>query len=724
MAAPYDPHAIETHWRTRWEATGLAKVDLDAVSSDDVFVNLVEFPYPSAEGLHVGHVYRYAGVDVHGRYRRMRGNQVFQPIGFDAFGIHSENYALRVGEHPKAVTARTTRRFTNQLQRSGMAFDWGRTVNTSDPSYYRWTQWILVQFFDAGLFYQAEAPVVWCPSCLTVLAREQTENAGTTCERCSTAVHERTMRQWFLRITDYADRLLDGLDALDWPERAKRLQRRWIGKSFGREIDFGNLTVFTTRPDTLPAVTFLAVTPGHPAAGSSRPHPITGDPVPVYEADYVVDSYGTGVVMGVPAHDERDRRFASEHGISVSDAALLSDAEAGAVGRAATRYRIHDWLISRQRYWGPPIPIVHCPGCGPVAVPTDQLPVVLPDIDDVAPTGDGRSPLAAVEEWVRTTCPQCEGPAQRETDVSDTFVDSAWYFLRYPSTEFDDRPWDTDRTARVLPVDFYAGGQEHVQRHHLYARFTTMALHDLGLVPFAEPFPQIRLGGMIVREGAKMSKSRGNVVTPDDYIDTVGADALRCGLLFSAPWDQGGEFTDAAIAGVERFFAKTWRAITSPDGEGPDDRALARTAAAVSDAIERMAFNVGLARLMEIVGDIRSDEAKRVFVRLLAPFAPHLAEELWHQLGEPYSVHEQSWPEFSADLLQEDTVEIPVQVDGRLRGTIAVPADADEAQVAAIARESVPALGEVTLARVVYVPGRVYNVVTEGSRRRVPTTDD
>ncbi len=712
MAAPYDPHTIETHWRDRWATTRLGNVDLDAVSPDEVFVNLVEFPYPSAEGLHVGHVYRYSGVDAYGRFQRMRGRKVFQPIGFDAFGIHSENYALSVGEHPKAVTDRTTARFTSQLQRSGMAFDWERMVNTSDPGYYRWTQWILTRFFEAGLLYQADAPVVWCPSCLTVLAREQTEHGGTTCERCGTAVEERTMRQWFLRITDYADRLLDGLDSLDWPERAKRMQRRWIGKSHGREIDFGDLTVFTTRLDTLPAVTFLAVAPGHEAASSSRPHPITGAPIPVYEADYVVDSYGTGVVMGVPAHDERDRRFATDRGIAVSDAPLLSDEVAAALGRPAIRYRMHDWLISRQRYWGPPIPIIHCPCCGPVTVPDDQLPVRLPDIDDVRPTGDGRSPLAAVAEWVHTTCPQCDGPAQRETDVSDTFVDSAWYFLRYPSTEFDDRPWHQERTQRVLPVDFYAGGQEHVQRHHLYARFTTMALHDLGLVPFDEPFPQIRLGGMIVRDGSKMSKSRGNVVTPDDYLDTVGADALRCGLLFSAPWDQGGEFTDAAIAGVERFFAKVWRVITGPDGDGPGNSSLARTTADVSAAIERMAFNVGLARLMELVPDVRSSKAKRVFVRLLAPFAPHLAEELWHRLGEPHSVHDQSWPEFPAELLEADTVEVAVQVDGRLRGTIEVPQDADEAAVAIIAADAVPAVAAAIPIRVVYVPGRVYNVVT------------
>jgi leucyl-tRNA synthetase len=710
MAAPYDVQQVETHWRRRWETEGVGLVDLDAAAG--VFVNLVEFPYPSAEGLHVGHVYRYAGVDAHGRYRRMRGDAVFQPIGYDAFGIHTENYALEVGEHPAVVTDRTTARFGEQLNRIGCAWDWSRVIDTSRPGYYRWTQWILVKLFEAGLFYRAAAPVIWCPSCLTVLAREQTEHDGTECERCATPVTEKVMTQWFLRTTDYADRLLAGLEDLDWPDRAKRMQRRWIGRSHGTEIEFGDLTVFTTRPETLPGVTFLAVPPGHPAAGGTRPHPITGAPIPVHEADYVVEAYGTGAVMGVPAHDDRDRRFAAEHGIAVSNVPLLDPEGAATTGRPAVRYRLRDWLISRQRYWGPPIPVVHCPACGPVAVPEDQLPVLLPEVEDFRPTGTGESPLAAAHDWVHTTCPACGDPAERETDVSDTFVDSAWYFLRYPSTDVSDRAWDADRTQRVLPVDFYAGGSEHVQRHHLYARFMTMALHDLGLVPFEEPFPRIRIGGLIVKDGAKMSKSRGNVVTPDDYIDTVGSDVLRCALLFSAPWEQGGEFTDAAIAGVERFFARAWRTITGPDRTGSDERAVATAVAAVSDAIERFTFNVAIARLMEVLPSIGSTHSKRVFVRLLAPFAPHLAEELWHRLGEPFTVHAQPWPEYDEAALTTPEVEIPVQVNGKLRGTIAIPPDAEEvrARAAAGAVIDLPSAADGT--RVVYVPGRVINFVT------------
>lgn len=616
--APYDIQRIEEHWRRRWETERVGLVDFATADPADIYVNQVEFPYPSAEGLHVGHVFRYAGVDTYGRYQRMTGKQVFQPIGFDSFGIHTENYALKVGEHPASLTARTTERLRQQLSRVGMAWDWDRSVSTSDPGYYRWTQWILARLFEAGLLYQAQAPVIWCPSCLTVLAREQTENDGTVCERCETKVTEREMKQWFLRITSYADRLLHGLNDLDWPDWAKRLQTQWIGRSDNSEAADGS-----------PAVT----------------------------------------------------------------------------------YRLHDWLISRQRYWGPPIPIVHCLNCGPVLVPDDQLPVLLPEVEEFRPTGTGESPLAAVTDWVETSCPQCGRSAHRETDVSDTFVDSAWYYLRYPSTEFADRAWDTQRTASMLPVDFYAGGPEHVQRHHLYARFITMALHDLGLVPFEEPFPRVRIGGVIVKDGSKMSKSKGNVITPDAYINSVGADALRCGLLFSAPWEQGGEFTGAAIAGIERFFAKAWRVVTGPDREITDERAIAQAIHDVGNALEQLSFNGGLARLMELVPRAGSPTAKRVFVRLLAPFAPHLAEELWHQLGEAFSVHTQPWPEYAESLLVQKDVEMTVQIDGKVRGLVSLAKDATEDEAVHAARREVEAVGRDDYRRVVYVPGRVINFV-------------
>jgi leucyl-tRNA synthetase len=712
VGVPYDFTEVEARWRQRWEESGLYRVDLDAVEPTWLFYNLVEFPYPSAEGLHVGHVFKYSGADAYGRYQRMRGRAVFQPIGFDAFGIHTENFALKAGQHPLLLTGRTTEAFRAQLSRGGMGWDWSRTVDTSQPSYYRWTQWVLTRLFAAGLLYQADAPVLWCPSCLTVLAREQTERAAgeTVCERCGAPVIERQMRQWFLRTTAYAEQLLDGLEALDWPQRAKRLQRQWIGRSEGWEIDFGDLTVFTTTPDTLPAVTFLAVPPGHPAVGSTRPHPLTGQEIPVLAADYVIESYGTRAVMGVPAHDERDARFAAQEGLPVSGADLLGPAEAARIGRPAVRYRMRDWLISRQRYWGPPIPIIHCRACGAVAVPENDLPVLLPEVHDFRPTGTGLSPLAAAEDFVRTDCPVCDGPARRETDVSDTFVDSAWYFLRYPSTDFADQPWDPERTARVLPVDFYAGGPEHVQRHHLYARFMTMALHDLGLVPFEEPFPRIRLGGLIIKEGAKMSKSRGNVVGPDRYINVHGSDVLRCALLFTCPWDVGGDFHDDTIAGIERFFTRVWKTVVAPDIERDQaDPLVERAIVAVTEAVEKLSFNVGLARLMELAPVAIGSRAKRILVRLLAPFAPHLAEELWARLGEDFSVHTSAWPEPDVRLLESEPVQIVVQVDGRARARIEVNPEATESQVVAAAVE---ATGSIEPSRLVYVPGRVINLVT------------
>ncbi len=714
-ALPYDPHDLEELWRGRWDEAGVGVVDLDAAPPDQIFYNLAEFPYPSAEGLHVGHVFRYSGLDAYGRYLRMHGRAVFQPMGFDAFGINAENFALQVGEHPRTLTARTTARFRRQLTAIGGAWDWSRTIDTSDPAYYRWTQWLLVQLFKGGLMYQADAPVLWCPSCLTVLAREQTEADGTRCERCASDVAERVMRQWFLRITAYAERLLDGLDHLDWPERAKRLQRAWIGRSEGAEIDFGDLTVFTTRPETLPAATFLAVAVGHPAASTTRLHPLTGVALPVIEADYVLAEYGTGAVMGVPAYDTRDARLAAQLGIPFSDSPLLGPEELRSVCRRAVRYRLRDWLISRQRYWGPPIPIVYCERCGTVPVREENLPVLLPDLAEYRPTGTGRSPLASVQGWVNVPCPTCGGAARRETDVSDTFLDSSWYFLRYPCTEFHDRPFDAARLARVLPVDFYAGGPEHVQRHHLYARFMTMALHDLGFVGFDEPFPRIRLGGIIVHQGAKMSKSRGNVVTPDDHIARHGADVLRVALLFSAAWQDGGEFQLNAIAGITRFFARLWRLIRSPTGSDPGPAKVARVVRDVTTAVERMRFNVALARLMEFAPEAGSRQSQSVLVRLLAPMAPYLGEELWARIGGTFSVHEQAWPDYDEGLLVDEAIEFVVQVDGTRRGVVRLRADAskEELVLAASRLDAVrSATANRTVNRVVFVPTRLVNLVT------------
>lgn len=520
MGAPYDVGDVERRWQAAWDASRLYEVDRAVPSA---FTNLVEFPYPSGEGLHVGHVLTYCGADAYGRWLRMQGRPVFQPIGFDAFGINAENYARRVGEHPRDLIARTAAHMRGQLSRLGCGWDWSASVNTSDPSYYRWTQWLFLRFLRAGLAYRAEGSVVWCPTCETVLAREQLEDDG-TCERCSTPAGERVLTQWYLRTTAHAERLRTGLDGLDWPEPAKNRQRRWIEN-------------------------------------------------------------------------------------------------------------LHDWLISRQRYWGPPIPVVHCDRCGVVPVPEDQLPVLLPDVEDWT----GISPLARVEVWARTSCPACGGAARRETDVSDTFFDSCWYWLRYPSVDVHDRPWDPDRTARFLPVGQYAGGREHVTRHHLYARFTAMALHDLGLVPFEEPFPRLRLHGDLLHDGRDMSKSRGNIVDPDAYVEQYGADVLRTYVLFCSRWDEGGDFRDAGIVGVERFFSRLWRRVEDdPTGTEAGERLVE----AATRAYGTMRFNLVVARLME---GVRTVDA-RTLTLLLAPIAPYLAEELWCRLGGRGSVHTQRWP--------------------------------------------------------------------------------
>jgi leucyl-tRNA synthetase len=632
VALPYDPLEVERRWQRRWDDDGLYEIDVAAAGGarapagpprawsegsgcplpcdDKPFYNLVEFPYPSAQGLHVGHVMTYCGADVVGRYQRMRGRTVFQPLGFDAFGINAENYALKAGEHPATLIARTVASYRSQLATVGCGWDWGHTVVTSDPSYYRWTQWLFLTLFRAGLAYRAEAPVVWCPSCATVLAREQLEDDA--CERCGTAATERVLRQWFLRITAYRDRLAAGLDGLDWPEPAKNTQRRWLGG-------------------------------------------------------------------------------------------------------------LHDWLISRQRYWGPPIPIVHCPTCGPVEVPDDQLPVLLPEVADPArirPTGDGTSPLATVEAFVATTCPACGGPARRETDVSDTFFDSSWYFLRYPSSDVGEAAWEPARTAAVLPVDLYAGGPEHVARHHLYARFVTMALHDLGLVPFEEPFPRLRLHGFLTRNGAKMSKSRGNVVNPEAYVARHGGDVLRTHLLSTGRWSADADFDDARIGEVERLFTRLWRLVAGElDGPGVGADGLASAAGRVATAIRDMRFHAGIGAVRELAWRASAAEASSV-VLLLAPFAPYLAEELWARSGGSYSVHRQQWPEMGGAPSPAGGM-LVVQVDGRVRDRVAVPKDLPASSARALAEASpivARHLAGRRVARCVYVPGRLVNLVTtEGS---------
>jgi leucyl-tRNA synthetase len=834
-----DYKAVEEKWNRRWEETGIYRVDL--ANAARPFYNLMEFPYPSGEGLHVGHVYTYCGADTYGRFMRMQGYDVFQPMGFDSFGIHSENYALKLGINPMELTDRTVARFREtQMKRLGTMWDWSHEVVTSHPEYYKWTQWIFLQMLKAGMAYRATAPVTWCPSCLTVLANEQTEaetidgEEVTVCERCHTPVTQREMEQWFFRITAFADRLVDNLKHLDWPELSKTLQTEWIGRSPGASITFSvqgggeMFTVFTTRPDTIFGATYCVLAPEHPLVSRiTRPeqrasvdaylaevarkterertterektgvftgayaiNPATGAPIPIWIADYVLAQYGTGAIMAVPAHDQRDFEFARvydlpivlvyqpdgeqidpatmpaalpEHEGTIINSgpfdgkhsspeiipAFISFLAERGVGKAQTTLRLHDWLISRQRYWGPPIPIVYCAKDGIVPVPESDLPVILPEIEDFRPTGTGVGPLAALENWVNTTCPLCGGPAKRETDVSDTFLDSAWYFLRYPSTEWDDRPFDPERTKKWLPVNMYMGGIEHVRRHHLYARFTTMVLHDQGYLPFEEPFSRLRLHGLllvleedrvvdpvtgeerVVQHVEKMSKSRGNVVNPDDYIERYGADVLRLYLLFSGPYQEGGVFSDKGVAGISRFVAKVWSRLEDlgdpvlGNGLHADfEPMLHRTIKRVGDDLASLKFHTAIAGLMEYQNYLQEHwattpvEKRRAALRtsalLLAPLAPHLAEELWERLGGPYSIHNQPWPQWDAEKARPRAITLVVQVNGKVRDKLSAAPDLDEAdaRTLALASERVQAaLDGKAVRQTIYVPGKLVNVV-------------
>jgi leucyl-tRNA synthetase len=806
---PYVPAEIEAKWQNRWQEQRCNEPDLERPARP--FYNLMMFPYPSAEGLHVGNLFAFTGADVYGRFKRMQGFNVFEPIGFDAFGIHSENYAIKVGVHPGELIPRNIANFTRQLRRMGGMFAWDEVVNTTDPAYYKWTQWVFLKLYEMGLAYKKNGSVNWCPSCKTVLSNEQVI-AG-ECERCGTAVVQRVLEQWYFRITDYAGRLLANLDdrsKMDWSESTVLAQKNWIGRSEGAELKFkvaghdADLTVYTTRPDTVFGATFMVLAPEHPlvtqittdserdkveayrkqtsskdlvsrkvgdrektgvATGAMAINPATGREIPIWIADYVLMDYGTGAIMAVPGHDERDFEFATRFGLDMVrvvagegetadtplDAPFVDEgvvvnsgqfdgmksaeakpaitnwlAERG-VGTPTVRYRLHDWTISRQRYWGPPIPIIYCDSCGAVPVPEDQLPVLLPPLEDFRPDDSGVSPLARNEEWYYVPCPRCGARARRETDVSDTFLDSAWYFLRYPSTAFDDRPFDSDRTRTWLPVDSYIGGNEHAVLHLLYSRFITMVLHDAGMLDFEEPFRKFRAHGMIVKDGAKMSKSRGNVVVPDDYINQWGADTFRTYLMFLGPFQEGGDFRDAGISGPRRFLDKVWDLVgeaSKPDSlAGEITRPVLikwnQVKQRVSEAIEGLHYNVAIAAQMELVATLRDTgcharEVVTELVQMIAPFAPHFAEECWERLGHKGSVFDSAWPTFDPELTRDDKVTVAVQVAGKTRGTISLDRDADQAAAEAAARADTNIarhLDGKTVRKVVWVPGRMLSFV-------------
>lgn len=804
----YSPTEIEEKWQTYWETKGtnsLTRAELQA--ADNPYYNLMMFPYPSAEGLHVGNIYAYTGADVWGRYQRLCGFDVFQPIGFDAFGIHSENYALKVGVNPNDLIPSNVANFTRQLRRIGAMFDWNHTVDTTDPAYYRWTQWVFLKLFDAGLVEKREAPVNWCPSCKTVVANEQVIQG--LCERCDSAVEQRNIEQWFLRITKYAQRLLDGIEQIDWSTRTLTAQHNWIGRSEGAEIEFpiagqaGSVRVFTTRPDTICGATYMVLAPEHALVASlttpdrkaevaayseqtkrldlkarqyaDRPktgtwtgsfceNPITGDQMPIWVSDYVLIEYGTGAIMAVPAHDERDFEFATEFalpiqrviahdmskadelvteayagdgvlvhsgqfdGLAVAEAkrAIVAHLEERGLATSETRYRLHDWCISRQRYWGPPIPIVYCADCGAVPVPEADLPILLPRLDQFKPDDSGESPLARDKTWCSVACPQCGGPATRETDVSDTFLDSAWYFMRYPCTDQDEEALDDELVKKWLPVDSYIGGHEHAVLHLLYARFVTMALSDIGVLNFEEPFEKFRAHGILTKDGRKISKSRGNIIVPDDLIAEWGADTVRVYLMFLGPFEQGGDYQATGIRGPSSFLERLALSVDEAEDAAADDgilRALHRTIAKVSGDIAQLKFNTVISALMEYLNVVREGgrTCKRAEVEpivvMTAPFAPHLAEELWARLGNESSIFECArWPAADAELAKVDTIDIGVQINGKLRGSIAVTEDSSEDEAMTLARDNVRVadyLDAGEIRKVIYVPGRILNVVVQ-----------
>jgi leucyl-tRNA synthetase len=761
--AGYDPAAIEAKWRARWTELEINTTDIQGAKQP--YYALMMFPYPSAEGLHVGNMFAFTGNDIFARFQRMQGYDVFEPLGYDAFGIHSENYALKVGVHPAEMIPRNIANFRRQLERAGLMVDWSRSLSTTDPDYYRWTQWVFLQLYKQGLAYKKKAAVNWCPFDKTVLANEQV--VGGLCERCGTKVEQRLLEQWFFEISKYAGRLLDNLDRLDWSETTKTAQRNWIGRSQGAEIDFEiansdvAIRVFTTRPDTITGVTYMVLAPEHPLVdtittetqraevnayrertkkqdvvarkvnkdktgvftGAFAVNPATGKHAPVWIADYVLMEYGTGAIMAVPGHDERDQEFAQTFSLPIVN---LTDEEmqnAPAVGSRVVNYRLHDWCISRQRYWGPPIPIIYCDQCGPVPVPEQDLPVLLPPIEDFRPDDSGISPLARHEEWYRVACPQCGAMGRRETDVSDTFLDSAWYFLRYPSVGNNDVPFDPDVTKRWLPVNSYIGGNEHAVLHLLYSRFITMVLHDAGFLSFEEPFTKFRAHGLIIREGAKMSKSKGNVVNPDAYIDDWGADAFRTYLMFLGPFEEGGDFRDKGISGVHRFLGRLWTSVGSASDAGDPDadvvRKLHHAIKKVTEDTPRLSYNTAIAAMMEYMNALRKGERTphraevTPLVQLIAPYAPHLAEELWHQLGNSGSVFDSTWPAYDPALLVDDTIELAVQINGKMRGTVAVARDVtqDAAYAAALASPVIAKFVTNEPKKVIFVPGRLLNIV-------------
>lgn len=805
-----DYKQVEAKWQKKWAETGLYKFNRDAV--DKKYYCLEMFSYPSGAKLHAGHWYNYGPADTFARFKRMQGYEVFQPMGFDAFGLPAENYAIKTGIHPEESTLKNIETMEGQLRRIGATYDWDYEIKTCMPDYYKWTQWMFLQLYKHGLAYRKEAPVNWCPSCNTVLANEQAQ--GGICERCGSQVTHKNLNQWFFKITEYADELLEGLDKLDWPEKTKLMQKNWIGRSYGGEIEFAvkdsdvKFRVFTTRADTAFGVTYVVLAPESPLVdmittpqqreaveaykvksaaateidrmsstrektgvltGAYAINPVNGQEVPILVADYVIASYGTGAVMGVGAHDERDFVFAKKlglpivrvikgkdgqddtlpfteygvlcnsgefDGLSSEDAkvAILKKLEKEGKGCLKTNYRLRDWLVSRQRYWGAPIPVIHCEHCGIVPVPEEDLPVKLPH--NVNFTPDGESPLKKCDEFINTVCPICGRPAKRDADTLDTFVCSSWYFLRYPDNRNDKKPFDTEWIDKMLPVDKYIGGAEHACMHLLYARFFTKALRDMGYLHFDEPFLSlVHQGTILGPDGNKMSKSRGNVVSPDDSIVKFGADVFRVYLMFGFNYVEGGPWNESGLESVNRFFERIERTVKKcyevafenvPFGKAEKElnRVRHNTIKSVTNDLGNFSFNTAIARLMEFVNAIYAYEAAvekknamykdcvKDLVLLLAPFAPHFAEELWEMLGGEYSIFNKSYPVYDEKATQLDEIELAVQINSKMKGRINVANGASKDEIEKAALDFVGGhLGGAAVKKVIIVPNRLVNVI-------------
>lgn len=798
----YDFKAVEEKWQKRWEETGAFRATND--TSKPKFYGLVEFPYPSGVGMHVGHIKAYSGLEVICRKRRMQGYNVLFPIGFDAFGLPTENYAIKTGIHPREVTDRNIAKFTSQLKRVGFSFDWTRTIDTTEEDYYRWTQWIFLKMFERGLAFRSTALVNYCPSCKVVLSNEDSQ--GGKCDICHSDIIQKSKDVWYLRITEYADKLLEGLDTVDYPANIKQQQVNWIGKSRGAFVNFSlkektdTLRVYTTRPDTLFGVTFMVIAPEHPIIekyrssirniealdaykeecakktefertqlvkdktgvridGLTAINPVNGKEIPIYISDYVMMGYGTGAIMAVPAHDDRDWAFAKKFGIDIievirggdvteaaysgdgemvnsgflngytnkkdSIARMIAYLEAEGIGEGGVQYKMKDWAFNRQRYWGEPIPIVHCPVCGMVPVPYEDLPLRLPKMSSFAPGEGGESPLAKVPEFVNCKCPRCGGAAKRETDTMPQWAGSSWYFLRYIDPHNPNAIADPELLKYWLPVDWYNGGMEHVTRHLIYSRFWHRFLYDIGVVPTKEPYAKRTAQGLILGpDGEKMSKSRGNVVDPNDVVDEFGADVLRVYILFMGDYGSAAPWSESSVRGCKRFLERVadLPGMLRAGDETPKLNAkLHKTIRKVSSDIEEMKFNTAIAAMMGFLNDV--DEAGGLtagelsqFIRVLCPFAPHLAEEIWEKLGNKTLCALAEWPSYDEAKTVDETVEIAVQVNGKMRAVIEIPNGCDKDTALAAAREDArlaPILADAQIVKEIYVPNKIINFVVK-----------